>query len=586
MQKSVVTGISILAFLSFILLIILFSSFETRINLSPTEETVFYYDGNYTKSYLDSVCFRRELFTVDNPPNYVSPGPYPYKFNINESAEYFLDISHSLWPSSNTSIPNALHLYLDGRNIFSINATLANLSDPAFSYCGNPLRVNLSRLELGLHTFEPVVENGQYFLDYFKIIKISEPMIVNETCAPEGEMTDYTIQCCSGLVRVYDSFENVAGDCVESNAFFCVNEGDGVCSDVENYSCNGQLTRVDCAYNITNPVNYTNVTVNDTRISCNVDSDCGVPFCSQTTQETWYVNQKRCLSGFCQEGSIGIEACSGNCSNGACVNTSVDIVLNNTNATDTNNYNITANDSTLLNNTGTNNQTTNNTTTNTVTTTTSGGASGSGGSGGGGGGGGTSGGLVSVGGVRVSPGEINWKDVASLSQSQLSSSSGGSSSSLSGGERIKLEIEGEYHNVGVLEITNQTVKIIISSDPQEIILVLGETRKIDVDGDGKYEIEVTLKEVVNGKANISIVNINETVTEEIERLGKAQEENAEQTHNKLPFISIAKIKSKFMNRLGVIMWIILIVLAIILIIYFYRRKNMAKIKPFSKLNKK
>lgn len=68
----------------------------------------------------------------------------------------------------------------------------------------------------------------------------------------------------------------------------------------------------------------------------------------------------------------------------------------------------------------------------------------------------------------------------------------------------------EPHTVKTTLINNNQVKIIISSEPQEKILSVGEEWKIDVNGDGNYELMIKLNSIQNNHPVLSLKYINET----------------------------------------------------------------------------
>ena len=197
------------------------------------------------------------------------------------------------------------------------------------------------------------------------------------------------------------------------------------------------------------------------------------------------------------------------------------------------------------------------------------GTSGSGGGGGGGGGGSSGGAKVTLNNALVDFNDISWQNVGTATETQLSSSEG-SSISLSGGQRATLP---ENHGISVLEITAQTAKIVVSSVPQEAVMTIGEKRKFDINNDNKYDLEVTLTNIENGKANFSIISINQTITNEIEQQQQIQENNAENIHTSLPFISLAELKASPYFKVIVAVLVVLIVAVIGLIVYFVRKRK-------------
>jgi hypothetical protein len=83
--------------------------------------------------------------------------------------------------------------------------------------------------------------------------------------------------------------------------------------------------------------------------------------------------------------------------------------------------------------------------------------------------------------------------------------------------RVKLDVSGTAHYVGVKALTASTATVEVSSTPQETILALGDVRKFDLDGDGDYDLSVTLNSIEGGKADITILPLSEAVTAESEQ---------------------------------------------------------------------
>ena len=77
--------------------------------------------------------------------------------------------------------------------------------------------------------------------------------------------------------------------------------------------------------------------------------------------------------------------------------------------------------------------------------------------------------------------------------------------------------------MGVLELTDTTAKIEVSSTPQEATLSVGDTRKFDVSEDGYYDLVVTLNSILGGKADLTIKSISELITVESE-IGEQEKE--------------------------------------------------------------
>ena len=94
-------------------------------------------------------------------------------------------------------------------------------------------------------------------------------------------------------------------------------------------------------------------------------------------------------------------------------------------------------------------------------------------------------------------------------------------------KRIRFKIKDIDHHIGVLELTETTVKIEVASTPQEATLAVGDERKFDVSEDGYYDVVVTLNSISGSKADITIKSISELITAETEAGEQGKEESAE-----------------------------------------------------------
>tara|TARA_Y100000310_G_C20632756_1_gene789520 strand:- start:15 stop:1415 length:1401 start_codon:yes stop_codon:yes gene_type:complete len=79
------------------------------------------------------------------------------------------------------------------------------------------------------------------------------------------------------------------------------------------------------------------------------------------------------------------------------------------------------------------------------------------------------------------------------------------------GGSVEFTFNAEAHTLEVTEVTETTATVIISSDPIELTLTVGETREVEIDGE---MLTVTLNSIVDGKADISFGAVTEPVVEE------------------------------------------------------------------------
>lgn len=71
----------------------------------------------------------------------------------------------------------------------------------------------------------------------------------------------------------------------------------------------------------------------------------------------------------------------------------------------------------------------------------------------------------------------------------------------------------QVHTVKVSEVTATSAVIIIASDPISIKMNIGEEKKVDIDADGIYDVYVKLNAITDGKADVTIMQIEEEAPE-------------------------------------------------------------------------
>ena len=81
--------------------------------------------------------------------------------------------------------------------------------------------------------------------------------------------------------------------------------------------------------------------------------------------------------------------------------------------------------------------------------------------------------------------------------------------------RMKVVIDNEDHYVGVIELNNTSVKVNVSSNPQQATLKIGDSTKFEVTGDDSYDLLVTLNSIKNNKANVTILSISEKMPTQV-----------------------------------------------------------------------
>ncbi|MBI2043416.1 hypothetical protein HYT25_03440 [Candidatus Pacearchaeota archaeon] len=79
------------------------------------------------------------------------------------------------------------------------------------------------------------------------------------------------------------------------------------------------------------------------------------------------------------------------------------------------------------------------------------------------------------------------------------------------GKGVKIEIVGEEHKIIVDSIYDDSIDIIIQSEPINTNLKIGEKKKFDLNNDGFYDLQIRLNSTVNEIAHIEIKKISEEI---------------------------------------------------------------------------
>ena len=88
----------------------------------------------------------------------------------------------------------------------------------------------------------------------------------------------------------------------------------------------------------------------------------------------------------------------------------------------------------------------------------------------------------------------------------------GYTASLQYKQRFKFKIGSQDHYAGIVNLTSTKAIINISSETQQITLNVGEDAKIDVDGEGYYDLYIKLNSITNNTASITLKSIFEKMT--------------------------------------------------------------------------
>lgn len=144
---------------------------------------------------------------------------------------------------------------------------------------------------------------------------------------------------------------------------------------------------------------------------------------------------------------------------------------------------------------------------------------------------------------------------------------------LSANSRLKVQIENEDHYIGVKEISSNSATIEISSEPQQVTMSEGETKKFEVTDDSFYDIQITLNSLTSTKAEITLISIHEEIPETLEEESELSEETPSTPGENPPGPTSSFLKTFI---------IILIIIGAIAFIYFAIKKGNISPLKFSK----
>jgi len=141
---------------------------------------------------------------------------------------------------------------------------------------------------------------------------------------------------------------------------------------------------------------------------------------------------------------------------------------------------------------------------------------------------------------------------------------------LSSKQRVKLKVGGETHYVGVLSVSSDKAEVEISSTPQKVTLLIGESKKFNVDDDNSYDLLVVLNSITNNKADLAISEINEEIpSAQTDEGSSAQTDEGEAGTGEETSQNVPEGKS----RVGIVIAVILVILILVGVAFFVWKKN-------------
>lgn len=131
-------------------------------------------------------------------------------------------------------------------------------------------------------------------------------------------------------------------------------------------------------------------------------------------------------------------------------------------------------------------------------------------------------------------------------------------------------VSGMGHHVEILNISSSSVTIEVASTPQVATLLIGETKKFDVNADNIYDISVGLIDIYSKTANVSIKAINEAYYNPVQNnssLGNTSSSADDSVETK------DSIVEKPIMWWVVVLSIIVVIAAILFWLFYLRKKE-------------
>lgn len=138
------------------------------------------------------------------------------------------------------------------------------------------------------------------------------------------------------------------------------------------------------------------------------------------------------------------------------------------------------------------------------------------------------------------------------------------------GEKIKFSVSNQSHTVTLNNLTTNSAIIIVNSTPQTATLLIGESKKFDVDNDKYYDLLVKLNSIANSRANLTVLGLHEMMYTNDQGLqNKGGEKDSEGSGSDLAD-DPDKVSSQLILAIVIVA---IIIVAVILIIFYFRRKR-------------
>jgi hypothetical protein len=78
-------------------------------------------------------------------------------------------------------------------------------------------------------------------------------------------------------------------------------------------------------------------------------------------------------------------------------------------------------------------------------------------------------------------------------------------------DKLTMQINNEIHFLNIVSLASNQAMINVSSTPQQIILSVDETKRMEITGDNYYDLSIKLNAIANNQANLTITSIHEQI---------------------------------------------------------------------------
>ncbi len=85
-------------------------------------------------------------------------------------------------------------------------------------------------------------------------------------------------------------------------------------------------------------------------------------------------------------------------------------------------------------------------------------------------------------------------------------------------QRMRVSVNKTSHYIGIINISNESVTVNVTSSPQQAVLFVNQTKKFELTNDSFYDLSVRLNDISKSKANLTIMKIYEEISEIEEKI--------------------------------------------------------------------